>query len=308
MKIAYFSGDEETLPILERLAEEGEVRVLVTQPPKPKGRGLKLLPSPLVLFAQKKGIKPLFPKDPNASEFIEILRKEEIEVGVLVSFGHIIKSELLNLFPKGFINLHPSLLPKYRGPAPIQRAILAGEEKSGVTTIFMNEGIDAGPIIEQRVVEIGRGETYGDLKKKLFLIGADLLLSTLRLIKEGRVKPLPQDEGEATYAQKIKKEELVISWERERDFIHNQIRAFSPKPGAFTSFRQKKVIILKSEIPKNDSDLEEPGAIIISGGDLFVGTKKGLLKIKELKVEGRGIVSGRDFVNGYKPKVGEKFE
>ncbi|MEO0102382.1 MAG: methionyl-tRNA formyltransferase [candidate division WOR-3 bacterium] len=308
MKVAFFSGDEETLPILTGLFTAVELKVLVTHPARPKGRGLKVQPSSLVQFAQEKGINFFSPADPNAPDFLNLLRREEIELGVLVSFRHIIKSELLSLLPKGFVNLHPSLLPKYRGAAPIQRAILAGEEITGVTTILMNERVDAGPIIKQEVVKIGRDETYGELKKRLFQIGAEILRTTLALLEKGEAKPIPQDENLATYAPKIKKEELLITWEKRREAIHNQIRAFSPKPGAFTSFRGKRVIIRKSEIPgESIPSFGKPGTIFQSGSNLFVMTKEGFLRIVELKIEGKGVISGRDFLNGYKPKVGEGF-
>lgn len=308
MKVAFFSGDDETLPILTCLFETVGIKVLVTHPPRQKGRGLKVRPSPLIQFAQEKGINFFSPVDPNAPDFLNLLRREEIELGVLLSFRHIIKSGLLYLFPKGFVNLHPSLLPKYRGAAPIQRAILAGEETTGVTTILMNERVDAGPIIKQEIVRIERNETYGELKKRLFQIGRGVLLTTLALLEKGEAKLIPQDESLATYAPKIKKEELLISWEKGKEAIHNQIRAFSPKPGAFTSFRGKKIIIQRSEISAGSiSSSGKPGTIFPLDGNLFVMTKEGLLRILELKVEGKEVISGRDFINGYKPKAGESF-
>jgi len=307
MKIVFFSGDDDALPILESLTTGLEVLALVTNPPKPKGRGLKIRPSLLGEFAQKKGINLFYPKDPNEKEFVASLERLEADCGVLVAFRSILGPNLLNLFPRGFLNLHPSLLPKYRGPAPIQRAILNGEKRTGVTIFFMNERVDSGPIIQQREVMIGENETYGELKRRLFSLGAEMLKESLSLIERNEVKPIPQNDALASYAPKIKKEECRISWREEKEFIHNQIRAFSPEPGAYTFFRGKRVIILRSEIPREEVGEEGEGIIVSFNGNLFVSTRNGTIKIKELKVEGKGVISGQDFINGYKPKAKERF-
>ncbi len=305
MKVIFFSGDDDSRPILDKLSEKVEVKALVTTPPKPRGRGLKLQPSSLVASAEKKGIKVFTPDNPNHREFCELLKRENADCGILVSYRYIIKGELLNLFPKGFINLHPSLLPKYRGAAPIQRAIMAGERFSGVTVIFMNEMVDAGPIIEQERIEIGEDETFGELKARLFRIGGDCLIKSLEEIVRGEVKPVAQDERRATYASAIKKEELILSWEEGKVDLHNRIRALSPKPGAYTFFRGKRLIILRSKITSLEPGV--PGEVIVKDGELFVSAKDGLLRIEELKVAGKVAISGRDFTNGYRPKPGERF-
>ncbi len=306
MKIVLFSGDDEVLPIFRQLAEEFEITALVTHPLKPKGRGLKVEESQLSRLANERGIKVFYPNDPNSSDFCQDLMAEGAELGLLISFRHLIKERLLRLFPKGFINLHPSLLPKYRGPAPIQRALLAGEKVTGVTVIMMNEKIDAGPILAQEKIEINEEETYGELKKRLFALGAQILIETLNLLARDQAKPIPQDEKLATYAKKIEKEELLILWEKKASLIHNQIRAFSPKPGAYTHFRGKKVVILKSIV--SDSVKNFPGTLVNKDGELLVCTGEGSLKIKELKIEGKKVISGKDFLNGYKPKPEEGFE
>jgi len=305
VKVIFFSGDNQAVSILERLTGEFRIAAVVTNPDRPKGRGLKLEPSPLKVFAQKRGIKVFDPKDPNSFEVSDQIRRENIDCAVLVSYRHFIKPLLLHLFPKGFINLHPSLLPKYRGAAPIQRALLAGETLTGVTTFFMTEEIDAGPIILQKETAISENETYGELKERLFLFGAELLSETLRLLTRGEVKPIPQNPEFATYAPAIKKDERAVNWQEKKVVVHNKIRAFSPRPTAYTFFRGKKVLLLKSELTSYPP--RTPGEIVEQDGELLVSAKDGLLKIKELKIAGKKAISGRDFLNGYKPKPKEKF-
>ncbi len=297
------------IPSLQALLDNDyQVQAAVTSPDKPQGRGLKLSPMPVKSFAQERNLLVWSPSDLKSADFLEQLKEAKSDVIVVVAFT-ILPEEVFSLPALGTINLHPSLLPKYRGAAPIQWAIIKGEEETGVTTFLIERKIDAGKIIMQRKVKILPDENHGELSERLSKIGAEVLIESLKLIKQPDFKPLPQDNSMASKAPKIKKEDCKIDWSKAAQNVKNLVRGLSPEPGAFTTYRNKIVKIFKAEIldeKKYDNNFGE----VISASDksgLVVKTGQGSLKLVSLQLEGKKIISGEEFVRGYKIKTGEKF-
>jgi methionyl-tRNA formyltransferase len=314
MRLIFWGTSDFARPSLERIYRAGyEILYVVTASEKQAGRGLKLKPSPVRLLAEKLGLKILEPENPNTEDVYQILSTEKVDVCTLAAYGFIIKPKLLSLPTKGFINVHPSLLPKYRGAAPIQRTIMNGEKVTGVTIFFMNEAMDAGDIILQSKTDIDDNETYDELQARLAQIGADLLIKSLNLIKDNNFKATPQDKSQVTLAPKIKKEHCLINWNRPAIEVHNLIRGLSMEPGAHTHFRDKRVKILKSTVTTSPpiSDVTSqlnPGQILPAKKNLFVATQDGYLQILFLQMEGGKVITGTDFINGQRLQSVEYFK
>lgn len=272
----------------------------MTKPDKPQGRGLKLTPTPVKLKAQELGIPVLSP------EKLSEIKNElcNFDLGVVVAYGLIIPKRIMELFPKGIINLHPSLLPKYRGPAPIQWAILNGEEETGVSIIYLTEELDAGDIILQEKVKILPEDTTETLSNRLSIIGAETLERAIRLIKIDNVNPIPQEKlGQPTYAPKIEPEMGKIDWNTKSKDIINKVRAFIPWPKAYFYRGDIKIYILEAE---TSSVKGEPGKIInIGEKGILVGSQDGSIWLKRVQPESRKAINGLDFANGYRLKIGE---
>lgn len=302
MKYLYAGTDEFSSEVLKHLLENYSPPVAVlTQKPKPKGRGLKISPSPVSVAASERGIEVV-----EIERFSEIeddfFKSRDLDALVVCSFGLYIPSWFLEKF-KWTLNLHPSLVPEFRGAAPIQRALLEGKTETGVSIIEVSPEMDAGKVYASVRVPIMLSDDYATLSKRLIEKGASLLVKIMRDVENGRVA-LKEQVGEVTYAKKISKEELYIDWSKEALQIHNQVRAFSPKPGARTFFRGKMLKVLKSE--PIDGGGGKPGRIEEVGKDfLLVGTGKGLLKILSLQPENSRVLTAEEFVNGYRPQAGE---
>ena len=294
------------VPSLKKLVEKGyDVKLVITQPDRPAGRGKKLTPPPVKVVAEEMGI-PVY--QPERVKDNEELREKLLSINpdliVVAAYGKILPEWLLNIPKYGTVNVHASLLPKYRGASPIQWALLNGEEETGVTIMKVIPELDAGDIISQRRVKIEREDNAKTLHDKLAEVGAELLVETIPLYVSGRLKPVPQNEEEATYCPQIKKEMGEIDWTRSSREIFNQIRAFTPWPSAYTTFRGKRVKILKAE-PVEGSG--KPGEVIEAGRELIVATGKGALRVERLRPEGRKEISGEEFVRGYRVKPGDLF-
>lgn len=301
MKLVFFGSTDFSLPIVKRIHEEYTVSGIVISKPKPKGRGLKKALPPIARWGENVGVKVYMPEDPNRASFVNELMAVSPDLYVLSAYGHILSTELLEVARIGGINIHPSLLPKYRGAAPIQRAIMAGEEKTGVTVFFMDEKVDHGAVLAQQWIPIEKDDTYGSLSRKLALLGADMIIETIRRVESGEYHPLKQ-EGEVTYAPKLKKEEMKVDWQQEAMKVYNLIRALSPLPGARTHFRNRELIITLAQL--GDKSLS-PGTLLVDNRKLYVGAGNGSLVLLELKPEGKNIISALDFVNGYRIQKGE---
>lgn len=272
--------------------------IVVTQPDRPAGRGLKLTPPPVKLAAEELGLPCLQPKSINSQDCVEILRSLDLDLLVTAAFGQLLRPVVLKLPRLGCINVHASLLPKYRGAAPIPWAIINGETETGVTTFLMDEGMDTGPILLQRRTEIGPDETAGELEERLSQLGAELAVETVERFWRREIEPKPQPPN-GPLAPKIHREDGRIRWEWAAQRIHNLVRGLSPKPGAFTTWHGEHVKILRTKVVEGEGKNAPPGAVLSRRDKLVVATGAGVLEILELQPAGCRVISGRDFINGY---------
>ena len=286
------------VPSLSRLIEDGhEVAAVYTQPDRPAGRGNKIAFSPVKECAMSRGIKLIQPQTIRTAEALEEFRSHNADVTVVVAYGRILPDAFLNAFPKGAVNLHFSLLPKYRGAAPVNWAIVNGETETGVTTMLMDAGLDTGAILLQRPVEIGETESSVQLMPRLSEIGAEVLSDTLARLDE--LVAQPQDNAAATYAPIMKREDGRIDWQLSAKEISQRVRGFQPFPGSYTFLEGKKVAIWKAAAAAGESTGQAGQAIMAEGDDLIVECGDGThLRIEELQPEGKRRMSPADFLNG----------
>ncbi|PIR16780.1 MAG: methionyl-tRNA formyltransferase [Deltaproteobacteria bacterium CG11_big_fil_rev_8_21_14_0_20_49_13] len=320
MKLVFMGSPDFAVSSLGALiSSKHEVSLVVTQPDKPAGRGRKLTPSPVAEFAKEHDIpteKPLTLKDNNELLFkIKTLAPDAI---IVVAYGKIIPKEILDLPLKGCINVHASLLPKYRGAAPINWAIMNGEQKTGVTTMYMNKKMDEGDILLQCATEITSHDTSETLHEHLAAMGAELLLKTLDRIEAGTLAGLVQDHKEATVFHKLSKEEGLIDWGRSASGIYNRIRGLTPWPGAYTYTEEagskkqearndKNKLIIYDAAPIEIETKERPGTIIGLDKGIFVATGFGQLCILEVQAPGKKRMPAVEYLKGSGLKVGDRF-
>lgn len=306
MRIVFMGTPEFAVPSLKILLENSyDIAAVVTAPDRPQGRGQKLDFSPVKKYSLEKKIRILQPEKLKDPEFVSTLRAISPDLIVVVAF-RILPSEVFKLPPLGTFNLHASLLPKYRGAAPINWAIINGEKETGVTTFFIEESVDTGNIILQARVPIGENETAGELHDKLAEIGAEIVLHTVRLIEMGKVQPKPQNNSMATPAPKIFKENCRIDWNKSATDIHNLVRGLSPSPGAFTYYDDKVLKIYRT-LPHNQQSNQEPGTIVMAEKKLIVATNSGDIEILELQLEGKRKLTAEEFLRGSRIQTGQKF-
>jgi methionyl-tRNA formyltransferase len=294
------------VPTLGKLVEGGfHVQLVVTQPDRPKGRGLELVSSPIKQSAVQSGVPIVQPEtiknNPGFHAQLDALKPDAI---VVVGYGRIIPQWMLDLPPLGNINLHASLLPKYRGAAPIQWAIARGEMTTGVTTMQIDAGLDTGNILLQQEIPIAPNDTAETLAPKLAAVGADLTVSTLRSLQSGTIHPCKQDNAQATLAPILKKEDGRINFSHTATEILNRLRGFQPWPGAYSQFRGKNLQIWQAAAFDRSLRLSE---LKVEGNRLFAGCGLGTsIEIVELQLEGKKRTSAADFIRGYRPLPGEK--
>jgi methionyl-tRNA formyltransferase len=297
------------IPSLNRLAQsKHQIVGVVTVPDKPQGRGLKLLESPVKRFACEHNLKVLTPENLKDEGFVQALKESNPDLIVVVAF-RILPEEVFTLPPMGTINLHASLLPKYRGAAPINWAIIKGETKTGLTTFYIRKTVDTGDIILQKEIDIFPEETFGELHDKMADLGAEMLEETLDIIERGEVEPSRQDDSLATRAPKITPEHCRIDWSCQAIEIKNLIRGLSPTPGAFALFRGKILKIFKAEAIGDQQFTDEFGEVVESDMRkiVWVKTKKGYLSLLEVQPESKKRMSIEEFIRGYRVKPGERF-
>ena len=293
------------VPTLEKLVQAGfNVRLVLTQPDRPKGRGLGVVASPVKQTALRLGLPVYQPEKIKQNEELRARLNQIAPAAIIVvGYGRIIPKWMLELPKYGNINLHASLLPKYRGAAPIQWAVANGECVSGVTTMRINEGLDTGDILLQKELAILDEDTAETLSPRLAAIGAELMIETLRGLAEGTISPQPQKDSEATLAPILKKEEGRIDFGRPAQEIFNRLRGFQPWPGAFTSFRGKTLNVTAA---KPSSEVVPQAELLVKDDKLFVGCGKSTaLELLEVQPEGKKRISTRDFIHGYRPEMGE---
>jgi len=303
--IVFMGTPDFAVPSLRIIVEnQYDIKALVTQPDRPKGRGGKLGPPPAKQEALKYGLRILQPVK-LSGEFIKVLQSIKPDLIVVVAYGKILPKKILKIPPLGCINVHASLLPKYRGAAPIHRAVMNGDRVTGVTTMYMSEGMDTGDIILSGRTEIKADDTVGTLHDRLAKIGSQVLLETIELVVRGEVPRKAQDDQEASYAPPLGREEEIIDWEKEAEKIFNQIRGMNPWPGAYTFWKEKRLKIWKSEVIKEEAGFS-PGEIIeLNHEGIVVGTGKGILQLLEVQLSGAKKMSASAFLRGNKLSVGD---
>jgi methionyl-tRNA formyltransferase len=291
MRLVFLGTPAFAVPTLEAIARAGhEVALVVTQPDRPRGRGQTAAPPPVKEAALALNLPVYQPERVRRPEAVEQLRAIGADAMVVVGYGQIIPQNVIDLAPLGIINVHGSLLPKYRGAGPIQWAIRNGETRTGVTTMRIDAGLDTGDMLLKAETDIGADETAIELGRRLAVLGADLLVETLAGLKSGAIVPEKQDGSQATYAPLLTKEDGVIDWSRPALAIHNQVRGFQPWPGARTTFRGKVLNIWKTRVaPEGAASGVKPW---------IVRCGEGALELLEVQQEGRKRVSAADFANG----------
>jgi methionyl-tRNA formyltransferase len=306
LKIIYFGTPGFSIPSLEKLLTAGyTVPAVVTVPDRPRGRGQQVIPSPIKKFAFEHRLPVLEPDDLRDPSFIKKLTDLQPDLMVVVAF-RILPPEVFLIPRKGAFNLHASLLPRLRGAAPINWALINGETETGVTTFFLEQRVDTGNIILQARCSIGENETAGELHDRLAAIGAEIVLLTVRMIEKGNVHTTLQDESKASKAPKLTKETGRIEWSSEARAVHNLIRGLSPTPGAFT-YHNDEVYKFFRSILISENYPARPGIILRADDELHVGTGRGIVKILELQREGKKHMDAAAFLRGTPLKVGDKF-
>lgn len=299
--IVFFGTPDFAVPTLKALISRGEkISLVVTQPDRPKGRGKAIQPPPVKKVSLEYGLKIVQPERIKDEAFIESLRILQPEFAIVVAYGKILPKEIIGIPLYGCVNLHASLLPKYRGAAPIQWALIRGEKITGVTTMLIDEGLDTGPILLQKEVLIEEDDNGETLSQKLSFIGAELILETIDKMRKGLIVPIPQS-GEATYAPSLKKEEGKINWNLSAREIFNLIRGTYPWPCAYCFFKEERIKIIKAQTLEGSY---RPGYILKAKEELIVGTASGLLKILLIQPHGKRIMTAKEFICGRKINEG----
>ncbi len=306
MRIIFMGTPDFSVPTLEALvASEHEVAAVVTQPDKPKGRGKEIHMSPVKECALKHNIPVYQPVRARDEAFVEEMRTLKPDAMVVIAFGQILPKSLLDLPKYGCVNIHASLLPKYRGAAPIQWAVINGDEETGITTMMMDVEMDTGDMLEKTVVKLNPDETGGSLFDRLSLLGGDLILSTLSKLEKGEITPQPQDHAQATYVKKISKSMGDIDWTMDAVSIERLVRGLNPWPSAFTRWNGKMLKIWEAKVLP-DLETKAPCGSVISASDegLKIQTGNGVLCVTSLQLEGKKRMDTAAFLRGYQVESG----
>ena len=306
LRAAFFGTPALALPTLEAMLARPDVCqvvAVVAQPDKPVGRGKKLRPPPVAKRAAELGL-PLFqPRKVRSGEFPEAIQALELDVAVVIAYGRILTTRLLEAPRFGCINVHASLLPAWRGAGPIQWAILAGDDRSGVTTMWMEEGLDTGPMLQVQEVEISGEDTAQSLGKTLAALGAETLIDTLVALRAGTLKATPQPDSGASYARLLTKEDGILDWTKSAVELSRTVRGLTPWPGTFCGFRGESLKVHAVDVVPGSG---RPGQIVAQGDDgIDVGCGEGLLRLTRVQPPGRKAQSAGDFSRGYRPEIGE---
>ena len=308
MRIVFMGTPESAVPSLERLLQDGhDIAAVWTQPDKPAGRGDKIHSSPIKEFALEHGLPVEQPKKIKTQEAKEMFASYHAELAVVVAYGRILPPEFLRAPQRGCINVHFSLLPLYRGAAPANWAIVSGEQKTGVTTMFIEEELDSGPVLLQRETMIGETETTPQLMQRLAVVGADLLSETLAQLDT--ITPRPQHDRDATFAPLLTKQHGLINWLNNAATIERCVRGFQPWPSAYTHYKAHRLIVWKASVTESAAIEAREGEVLVAHGDDLV-VKCGAdtaLRLLEVQPEAKRRMGVRDFLNGTHLKVGDRF-
>jgi len=289
------------VPTLDALIEAADFQVgcVVSQPDRPKGRGRQLAATPVKQRALDSGLLVLEMTKKNYHEIVAQLTSLAPVFVVVAAFGLILRDDLLMLPASGCINLHPSLLPRYRGVSPVQSVLLSGDSQTGCTTMMMDAGVDTGDLLLARSIDIADDDNAGTLEAKLALLGAPLVIETLRGILAGTIQPKKQDEALATYTKKVRKEHGLIDWTQTDEAIRRRIQAMNPWPAAYTSYRGRRVIVLEARVCDGPRRAGRPGEVV-SLDPLVVAAGRGAVELVAVKVEGKRAMPAGDFQRGYR--------
>ena len=308
MRIVFMGTPDFAVGSLAALAECGKYEIVgvVTQPDRPKGRGNKMLMTPVKEYAISKGYEVYQPQKVKTPEFVQILRDMQPDLIVVAAFGQFLSQEILSMPKYGCINVHASLLPKYRGAAPIQYAIIKGESESGVTIMQMDIGMDTGAMLDKVVVPIGANTTMGELHDELKVKGAELLLTVIEKIEAGTIVAEPQNNDEATYATLLDRSMERIVWTKSAQEVHNLIRGFNPAPSTFTKLPNGKSLKIWCSRMTDKNTTAAPGTVIeLSKHSFFVACGSGVLEITEVQPESKKRMPAQVFINGRGVQVGD---
>jgi len=312
LRVVFFGTPEFAVPTLDALLRSRHTVVgVVTQPDRPRGRGQKRSAAPVKARALIAGLPVLQPERLKDPAFLESLAALGADLGVVAAYGKILTDAVLATPPLGLINVHASLLPRYRGAAPVHRAIIAGERETGVTIMRVVKALDAGPMLSAVHRPIGPEDTSDEVERDLSGLGADLLVSTTDDLASGRGHETPQDEAAATYAQRLTKDDGGVDWKWPADRLHNLVRGLHPWPHAFTFHQNRRLILRRSTViavePEGPARYE-PGTIVEAAGEhLVVATGAGRLRLTEIQAEGKRPMSAREFLAGHHLAAGERF-
>ncbi len=311
IKIIFFGTSYFAVSALEILVKEGyAIIAVITNPDEPTGRKRILTPPPVKAVAEKYGIKILQPESlRNNLSLVSCLLSLRADVGIVIAYGKIIPSEIINLPKHGMLNIHPSLLPKYRGPSPIQSAILNGEKETGITIMKIDEEIDHGPILKMQNLKI-KNQNYKELETELSKLGAELLIEVLPDYLAGKITPQPQNHAEATFTKMIKTEDGRIGEKDTAERAYNKIRALNPEPGTYINIKNGdknfRLKILNAELPASPENQPKTGILFIRDRTLMLGLKDGCIKLTQVQPEGKNPMSGEDFIKGYRHLLSDR--
>jgi methionyl-tRNA formyltransferase len=307
MRIVFFGTPAFAVASLQALVKgRFTVAGVVTQPDRPQGRSRsELIPPPVKVAAEAEDIPVLQPIRPVGDVFTTSLRRLEPDLGIVVAYGHILHPEILAIPPRGMINVHASLLPRYRGAAPVQHAILRGESDTGISIMQMEAGLDSGPVLHRVATPIGQDETGGELAGRLAELGATALVETLSLISGGLGRAQPQDSAKATYAPKIDREMARLVWQRDATTLVRQVRAFDPAPGAWTTLNG---CVLKLFGAREVPGTGEPGSVLAAGDRLVVAAARGAIALSEVQPAGKTRFPVEAWVRGRGVSTGQRLE
>ena len=297
LRVIFMGTPEFACPTLQTLIDRGEnLLAVITQPGRPKGRGQKLMPPPVKELALRHGLNVLQPNRVREAEFIQILRDMQPDLIVVIAFGQILPKALLDIPPMGCINVHASLLPRYRGAAPLNWCLINGEAETGVTTMLMDPGLDTGPMLLKRATHIDENEDITTLHDRMSIMGAELLSETVDALQNGSVKPQAQDDSQTCYAAMLKKEDGLINWNRPAREIHNQVRGLAVWPVACTSINGQVLKVFRTKVGEGSGN---PGSVIRAPKGIFeVACQKGSLFIEEMQLAGKKRLDCSSFLAG----------
>jgi methionyl-tRNA formyltransferase len=307
-RAAFLGTPDFAVPCLSALLEIADVQLVVTQPDKPQGRGLTLVPPPVKAYAESRGLRVIQPPKARDGVLLRELAALELDLALVVAYGKILPEDVLRAPRLGCVNVHGSLLPRWRGAAPIQWAIVSGDAQTGVCLMQMDAGMDTGPELARRTIDIGENETGGELFERLSAISGQLVREELPRFVRGELTPRPQPTEGITHARMIEKSDGVLDFSQAAQAVHDRARGFYPWPGAFTSLSGKRIKVHRTRLVARSGKLGEPGQVLAAAADgIVVACGEGAIRLEELQLDGKKRVDAQAFLAGHPLAAGAKF-